>query len=453
MLFTKKNFFFIGIKGSGMSALALLLHGNGHSVCGSDVDKYIFTEKRLKEEKIKILPFGCLERNTTKETIVIVGNAFDEKNTDYIKAIKLNLKIVPYIEVLSYMSKQMFSIAITGTHGKTTTTKIMSQLNWDSYPEIFYLVGDGDGGKIEHSTIEVSPESDPIFIFEACEYKRHFLEYNPNISVITNIDFDHPDVFKDILDTKDAFKEMINNTKDAIIINGDDFNIRDISKSINKHKIFSFGFSSDNDVIIYNIREDSNEKNTEFQLKCGQSCLDVKIPLFGEHNILNVTAALSVQLYLQKYIDKHIKLSIDNLKYLNGASRRFQETIIKNAIIIDDYAHHPTEIRVTIEACRKKYPHKNIIAIFQPHSLSRAKTFKLEFENALSLANQFFITEVYMPSNRDNLLEYEDVFNSKYLYSLKKISQIKELKESVILFLSAGNVEEQKTALINLIHN
>jgi UDP-N-acetylmuramate--alanine ligase len=450
---TKQKYFFIGIKGAGMSALALLLKSKGHLVKGSDTEDFIFTESNLKKEQIEIYNFGHLKNNVDEDTTIIVGNSFNEDNNiDYKTAIALKLEIIPYTKFLSSLSNKHYSIAITGTHGKTSTVKTLSQLDWGrtSTKSISYLIGDGTGGCMEKKKGMASEYNEEVFLFEACEYQRNFLNYKPDITVITNIDFDHPDAFKDLQDTKHAFKEMINNTSRGVVVNGDDMNIKDILKDIDTQvvSVFTFGYSSQNDVVISHIEENLDTNVTSFKLTNeGKSCT-VKIPFFGQHNIMNTAAAVSVQIFMNATVLGDLSMDLSNIV---GANRRFQETKINNAILIDDYAHHPTEIQATIDACRRKYRNRTIVTIFQPHSFARMKVFRNEFLFELAKSDYYFVTDIYSPANRELLSEETIIDNNEHLYSIYKIRKISSLKDSVILFLSAGNIDKYKKEITGIL--
>lgn len=195
------HYHFVGIKGSGMSSLAQIMHDLGHEVQGSDIDQYVFTEDALRNKGVKILPFN--PDNIQKGMVVIQGNAFSDEHEEIVRAKELGLEIIDYPTFLGHVIEQYTSVAVTGAHGKTSTTGLLSHvMNGDKRTS--FLIGDGTGLGI--------PQSE-YFAFEACEYRRHFLSYHPDYAIMTNIDFDHPDYFKDIDDVTSAFQEMAHNVK------------------------------------------------------------------------------------------------------------------------------------------------------------------------------------------------------------------------------------------------
>lgn len=208
------KYHFVGIKGAGMSSLAQIIHDLGYDVQGSDIEQYVFTEIALNNKGIKILPFSA--DNITEGLTVIVGNAFKDTHEEVERARELNLKVVRYHDFLGEVLNKYTSVAVTGAHGKTSTTGLLSHvMNGDK--KTSFLIGDGTGMGL--------PQSE-YFAFEACEYRRHFLSYSPDYAIITNIDFDHPDYFADVEDVVNAFQGMANNVKKAIIAWGDDPHVK-----------------------------------------------------------------------------------------------------------------------------------------------------------------------------------------------------------------------------------
>ena len=232
------HYHFVGIKGSGMSSLAQIMHDLGHEVQGSDIESYVFTEVALRNKGIKILPFDA--NNITKEMVVIQGNAFPDNHEEIVRAHELKLDIIKYHDFLGHVINQYTSVAVTGAHGKTSTTGLLSHvMNGDK--KTSFLIGDGTGMGL--------PGSD-YFAFEACEYRRHFLSYHPDYAIMTNIDFDHPDYFKNIDDVYDAFQHMALNVKKGIIAWGDDEYLRKLDVDI---PVYYYGFKETDDIYAKNM--------------------------------------------------------------------------------------------------------------------------------------------------------------------------------------------------------
>lgn len=439
------KYHFIGIKGSGMSALAQIMHDLGNYVQGSDVDHHLFSEDALREKGIKILPFD--EDNIKKDMIVVVGNAFDDSNIELKKAKTMNIKIYKYIELLAELVKKYDTLSICGCHGKTTTTALISHILKNTVGTN-YLIGDGSG---------YADSFNKYFVMEACEFKRHFLAFYPNYIILTNIELDHVDYFKDLEDVKDAYMEFLNHAGKYIIACGDDFNIR--SLDIDKEIIY-YGIDDNNDFVAKNIVLD--ESGSYFDLFYKNELLDnFYIPYYGKHMVLNSLAAI-VFSYLNGVKLEDIKYYISTFK---GAKRRFKETIINDIVLIDDYAHHPTEISVTIDAARQKYKDKKIIAVFFENTFSRTQILYKDFANALNKADMAYVTDIF--SDREKKEDYEGVSEKLILDLLHngkniKISNINNLidmnkldmimglknnKNSVIIFMGCKEVYYLKEKL------
>ncbi|EJY95440.1 UDP-N-acetylmuramate--L-alanine ligase [Staphylococcus arlettae] len=427
------HYHFVGIKGAGMSSLAQIMHDLGHEVQGSDIESYVFTEVALKNKGIKILPFDA--NNIKKDMVVIQGNAFPDTHEEVTKAHDLNLEVIRYHDFLGHVINQYTSVAVTGAHGKTSTTGLLSHvMNGDK--KTSFLIGDGTGLGI--------PASE-YFAFEACEYRRHFLSYHPDYAIMTNIDFDHPDYFKDINDVFDAFQEMSRNVKKAIIAWGDDEHLRNIKADV---PVYYYGFSQDDDVYAANVQ--FNENGTTFDVYINNTYYDTFLsPQYGDHNILNSLAVITIS-YLES-------LNVDNIKEaletFGGVKRRFNETKLANQVLVDDYAHHPREISATIETARKKYPNKEVIAVFQPHTFSRTKAFLEEFADCLNKADHTYLCEIF-GSIRENTgnLTIQDLLqriNGATLIDEESVDILEKHSDAVILFMGAGDIQKVQRAYMD----
>ncbi|NWK85472.1 UDP-N-acetylmuramate--L-alanine ligase [Staphylococcus sp. GSSP0090] len=429
------HYHFVGIKGAGMSSLAQIMHDLGNEVQGSDIKNYVFTEVALKNNGIKILPFDA--NNIQSDMVVVQGNAFPDTHEEVVKAHELKLDVIRYHDFLGHIINQYTSVAVTGAHGKTSTTGLLSHvMNGDK--KTSFLIGDGTGLGI--------PASD-YFAFEACEYRRHFLSYHPDYAIMTNIDFDHPDYFKDVDDVFNAFQEMAHNVKKAIIAWGDDTHLRKIEADV---PVYYYGFSNKDDVYADNL--EISEKGTKFDVYIKNEYFDTFLsPQFGDHNILNALSVITIS-YLES-------LNIDNIKEaletFGGVKRRFNETKVGNQVLVDDYAHHPREISATIETARKKYPNKDVIAVFQPHTFSRTQAFLDEFAECLSLADKTFLCEIF-GSIRENSgdLTIQDLvqrIDGATLIDEESVNALEQYSDSVILFMGAGDIQKIQRAYMEKI--
>ncbi len=328
--------------------------------------------------------------------------------------------------MIDEITKNYKLIAISGCHGKTTTSTMMSKVLEPL--GVNYLIGDGTG---------YAKKNNKYFVLEACEYKRHFLEYHPYYSIITNIELDHTDYYKDLNDVKYAFTSFINKTKDTVIACGDDENIRSIKTN---KKIIYYGFNDNNDVYIKNIKV--KDSKTTGDVYINNEYYDTyAFPFIGDHLLLNVLSVIT--LCFLESIDKDIIKS--QILKIEPAKRRFIEEKCKSNILIDDYAHHPTELKVTIEAARKKYPDKYIVAIFKPHTKSRVKYFAKEFADSLNYADKSYVMDI----SEDRLeIGYDEVTSNDIIknlnngehISLDEAYKLLKYKNAVLLFMSSKDI-------------
>ena len=420
------KYYCIGIKGAGMSTLANILSDLGNEVSGyDDTVKYKFTEEGLKSRGIKIYHEP---HPMDSDTIVTYSKAFSDNHPEIKRIKELGLTIRDYNQVVGDVTSMFETIGVCGTHGKTTTSLLISDI-LNNTLGCNYFVGDGTG----HAN-----KSNKLFVIESDEFNKHFLAYHPTVAVITNIELDHTECYPGgIEEIKQAFREF-GNKSELIVACGDDANIRDITFD---KKVIYYGFNDNNDVVAKNVK--LTDKGALFDVYINGDLFDsYELPLFGKHMILN---ALSSIIIANKYnIDKDsIKKYIKEFK---GAKRRFKEEDINGYIIIDDYAHHPTEIEVTIDAARQKYPNKEIVAIFLPNTYSRAEVLLNDFVKALSKADKSYIMDIYCdrelqsdyPNVNSDLL-IEKIKNAEKI-SINTVDKLLKHKGSVLCFMSCTNI-------------
>ena len=422
---------FIGIKGTGMGALAQILNDLGYEVQGSDKPDHFFTEAPLIERGIKILDFN--PDNIKEDMVIVQGNAFRDIHPEVVRAKELGCKIYSYQAMVSKLTTMFKTITVAGCHGKTTTTSMLSHV-LDEIKGCNYLIGDGTG--------HAAKEND-YFALEACEYKRHFLEYKPYYAIITNIELDHIDYYKDIDDYIDAFRSYGNNAEKMVIACGDDRYTRFLN--LDKPTFF-YGLNDDNDIVAKEVVY-TNE-GTSFDVFVEDNYYGhFDLPLYGKHMLLNALAVISV-CYYERLEAKDVAKS---LKTFEGAKRRFKETIIDDIVTIDDYAHHPTEVKVTIKAAKQKYPDKKIIAILKTHTLSRTQEFAQEFADALNLADKAYVMDIGVDRFEEG---YDDVtynvildkLNNGSYMSMDKVDELLEYQNAVLLFMSSKDIYVLKEA-------
>ena len=422
------TYYFIGIKGSGMSSLAQILHDQGNQVLGSDIDQFTFTQIPLVESGIEVLTFDI--NNIKENYTIVVGNAFDDDNIEVAQAKSMNLPIFTYPEIVEQVINQHISIGIAGAHGKTSTTGILvSILNASNSTS--YLIGDGTGKGVKDSQ---------YFVFEADEYQRHFQDYTPDYAIVTNIDFDHPDYFKDIDDVTDAFADFIQNIKKTVVAWGDDKQIRKIGSD--NSKIIFYGFDQSNDYVAVNIKK--NVDGSSFDLQYHDQIIGhYQTPLYGEHGILNAMASIIIA-QLEKIDSDLIQ---DGLNKFQGVKRRFAQKQVGDITIIDDYAHHPSEITATLDAARQKFPDKKIIAIFQPHTFSRVIAYKNQFAESLDLADDVFLVEIFGSAReKQGNITSEDLgsVTKKFRGTISEndLGELMKIKDAVVVFMGAGDISK-----------
>lgn len=415
-----------------MSSLALLLKEKGENVRGSDVKDYIFTEDKLKQKGVEILEFN--KDNITCEDIVIIGHDFiDSDNEEVVKAKKHNT-FYEYNKFISEFIKDYYSIAVSGSHGKTTTTSLIANA-LNEIDECGYLIGDGSSS--------ISPISQ-YFVFEACEYKEHFLEYKSNIILINNIDYDHVDYFKNELDYVKAFYKFVNNAKDKVIVNGDDFYLSNIKNA------FTYGLKENNNLIAKNIVEDENGISYDVYYN-GYLLKRVSFPFYGRHMVYNTLSAMAVCLYLKI----NIEIIEKGLNKFKGVNRRFNERIFDDSVFIDDYAHHPSEIEATLKAVKQKYKDKKIIAFYKGDRYSRVYKFAKEIVKALFVADDVYVLPFPSCSKKEDGIDidekYLSLFNEKIKY-LKgdEYYNLACYKDTVYVFMSSKNTKEEQNKIIEL---
>ncbi|MDE5415873.1 UDP-N-acetylmuramate--L-alanine ligase [Alkalihalobacterium chitinilyticum] len=421
---------FIGIKGSGMSALAQVMHDMNYTVQGSDVEKVFFTQKPLEDKGIKILPFDA--DNIEDNQVIIASAAYKDDHVEIQRAKEMGLDVYPYPTFLGEFIKKFTNIAVTGAHGKTSTTGLLAHVLGEAYPTSF-LIGDGTGkGALDSK----------YFVFEACEYRRHFLNYTPDYCIMTNIDFDHPDYFKDVEDVCAAFEEMAMQVNKAIVACGDDPYLQEIHANV---PIVFYGFGEHNDFQGRNIQV--TESGLSFDVFVRNNFYGTfTIPGYGKHNVLNALAVIA----LCHYENVPVDVLIEHLATFQGVKRRFSETFYNNQVLIDDYAHHPTEITATIDASRRKYEDKEIVAVFQPHTFTRTKAFLNEFADSLNEADKVYLCDIFGSAREDQgsltINDLKELIPNSEVIDETEVEKLRSHDNGVLLFMGAGDIQKFQKA-------
>lgn len=455
---------FIGIGGFGMSGLAEYFLLNGHTVTGSDLsDSGLLQILREKGAKIYI---GHSAQNLSTDTeLVVYTPAVAPDNPELIKAAELKLKIIKRAELLGVIVNKKKLIAVSGTHGKTTTSAMITYAllknNYD--PTVFI------GGAMEFLNDSTFRNGESDFaVVEADEYDRSFLTLKPDIIVITSIDLDHLDIYKDIDGIKAGFKQFIKNAKKDVIIvaNGDDRNILDILSGIKNTQKILYGFNELNDFKIIETKIDEyykfkfSEKGIGDNLQKSVFEKTISLKVRGKHNALNCLAA-----YIAcKIIGLDSESFVNVIKEFTGVRRRMELKYKNKFEVYDDYAHHPAEIRATFEALKTGFNGK-IITVFQPHLYSRTRDFYKEFAESLKDNDIVILTEIY-PAREEPIenVKSEMIYevlkkNYKCEVYLKKKEELIEfiqnlpIDNSRIIFQGAGDITNICDKFISSLEN
>ncbi|MBQ6494842.1 MAG: UDP-N-acetylmuramate--L-alanine ligase [Bacilli bacterium] len=428
-------YYFIGIKGAGMSALAVILKQLGNTVVGSDLDKHFFTEEELVKNNIPMYVYNKDNiSNLDKNYTIIKGASIKEDHEELVEAKKLGFKILEYNEMLGIMTSDFKTICVAGCHGKTTTTNMLALALKNQ--GVNYLIGDGSGSALSDNR---------YFALEACEYQRHFLAYHPYYAIITNIDLDHVDYYKNMDDIIDAFTEYSNNASYMVIANGDDDNVRKIKF---KKDVVYYGLGDNNDVRATNIIY--NTDGISFDINCYGH---FDLPIYGEGQLMDAIAVITL-CYLERIDYKEV---YNNLKEFVGAKRRFTEKVVGNNIIIDDYAHHPKEVDTTISAIKQKYPDKKIVIIFQPHTYSRTKEFANDLVNVFNKVDATYLLDIHPAREKQD--DYpgitSDIIINKldkgYHINIDEASKLSKYDNTVFAFMSPNDINKLESDLIELL--
>jgi len=375
------NYYFIGIGGIGMSSLAeYMLHIN-KNVEGYDREKS-FSSKRLINLGLRIIFLENFEKinlkfTDPKNTLVVFTPAIDNNNKILNYFISKKFKVVKRAELLSEIVNSSFCIAIAGTHGKTTTTSILSHILYNSKLKFTSFVG----GVIKKYKSNIIKKGNDIFIVEADEYDKTFLKIKPNIASILNIDGDHYDIYNDMDDIQNSFKKFTKNLKkNGILFHNSNLEFDGIS----------FGKDLKSDVRLINLKNHQNKLIFDIQFK-KKIFKNIELNMLGDHNAFNAMVAFMIAISL----DIEPNCIIKSLKSFPGIMRRFSIELYEPKIFIDDYAHHPNEINSVYNSLKILYPNKKKLAIFQPHLFSRTKDFVNEFAKALEKFDKIALLDIY----------------------------------------------------------
>ncbi|MDD5043263.1 MAG: UDP-N-acetylmuramate--L-alanine ligase [Patescibacteria group bacterium] len=417
-----KKIHFIGVGGIGISALAKLFAKQGKKVSGSDLEETAITED-LKKYQINFFSKHKSGNLDPKTELVVYSAAVPEKNPERKKAREFDIPQLSYPEVLGLISKEKDTIAICGTNGKTTTTSMAGLLLEAGKFDPLVVVG----SKVENFTDgNLRFGKGENFVVEACEYRAHMLNLEPKIILLTNIEEDHLDFYTGIDHIKSTFQSFIDKLPEqgVFICNADDANSMEIKTMRSR--------------ITYGIDNLANVTAKDIYSENGKQYFDVyhngkKIDTFslnipGRHNVYNALAVIALGFHLKISV-KRIKKALENYQ---GAWRRFEKIGEKDgAIFISDYAHHPTSLRAVLRAAKDFYPHRRVVAVFQPHQHNRTKNLFVNFVKSLDEADLVIINEIYDVAGREEK-DDEDVNSQKLVEAIKRHDKSNNREREVI---------------------
>ncbi len=387
MFFTVKKIHFIGIGGIGMSGLAEILINRGFSVSGSDIAESENTQY-LRKIGARVL-IGHSPNNISDAEVVVYSSAVDpDTNSEVLQAHTLGIPILRRAEMLAQVSRLNYCLAIAGTHGKTTTTSMLGLLLIEAGYDPTVIVG---GRLKDFGGTNARLGNGNWSVLEADEYDRSFLQLLPTVAIINNIEPEHLDIYRDFDDIKETYKEFANKVPfyGFVAFCVDDGASSEISEFINKKKI-SFGLSKNADFSAQNISFQGNLTNFNVY-EFGKFVDNITIRAPGVHNVRNSLAVISVG----RTLGISFEIIKKALSQFSGILRRFDIKGIKNDImIVDDYAHHPTEVRATLKAAKDGW-NKRIVCVFQPHTYTRTRDFYKEFAESFVDADISIITDIY----------------------------------------------------------
>jgi len=442
-----------------MSAIAIVLKGMGYHVSGSDLKESRYTNI-LKKEGIEVF-IGHNQKNIIGYDAVVISAAIKADNVEYKSAIKNKIPIYNRSDVLAWILNQRNGIAVAGTHGKTTTTSMISLVLRDLNLNPTIIIG----GELNELGTNASFGNGSFIVAEACESDGSFLKYKPFISVVTNIEEDHMDYYENFEDVRLSFINFLNNTKEDgyIVINGDELS-NDMLEGLNAKNIIKYGLNDTNDVYAQDIKLSGFCTQFILRFKNKQEYQHVvKLNIPGIHNVKNCLAVIAVSHLLNLDLNQCINI----LEKFSGVKRRFEvRGKFKDALIVDDYAHHPTEIKATLDAASNLDSSK-IITVFQPHRYTRLKALYNKFKECFNKTDVLIITDIFgsgedpIPGITSRLLvDYliDNDFNKKIVY-LPKLSDIGEYIEKIakeknlIIFMGAGDITRVSDSLIKIDNN
>ncbi len=440
----------IGIGGAGMSAIAIVLMERGYRVSGSDQTDSAVTQ-RLRDQGAQVF-IGHRAENVGEVAMVIASSAVREDNLEIAAARSRGIPISKRAQFLGWLMQGSLGVAIAGTHGKTTTTAMVTQILLGAGRDPSFIVG----GTITAIGKSAHAGRDREFVIEADEYDRTFLGITPTIAIITNVEHDHPDYYPTFDDVLAAFRSFIKllPADGLLIVCGEDAPATKLASSAAQKMLY--GFDQKFDWSATDIRPNNAGGNDFLAYHQRESLGLVRLRVPGQHNVLNALAALAAT----DRLGVPFGAAQDALSEFRGVGRRFEvRGEVKGVTIVDDYGHHPTEIKATLAGARQRYPDRSIWAVFQPHTYSRTKTLLDQFGAAFVDADHVIVTAIYAAREKESLgISNADVVRSLNHPDARAIDALMDVVEylrlhakagDVVITFSAGDANRISMALIN----
>lgn len=444
---------FMGIGGISMSGLAEILLEEGFTISGSDVKSSSLTQQ-LEAKGVKVFYSQTGSNISSDIDLVVYTAAISGDNDEWLTAKEAGIPMLTRAQLLGQiMDNYEKSIAVAGTHGKTTTTSMISQVLLEAKTDPTITVG----GILSAINGNLRIGNSEVFISEACEYTNSFLNFRPKYSIILNVEAEHLDFFKDLDDVRNSFRKFAGNTLEdgATIINGEIDNWEELVEGL-PQRIVTYGFEPSFDFYATDITFDENACGMFTVMHQGQELMKAHLGVPGMHNVSNALATIALITLMQLPQDALLW----GLRKFGGANRRFQYKGQMGGItVIDDYAHHPTEIRATLTAAAN-YPHDRLVLVFQPHTYSRTHAFLGEFAEVLSLADVVVLADIYAArekntigiTSKDLLAKLKEKGTECYYFpsfeEIEKFLLKKCINGDLLITMGAGNVVDIGESLL-----
>ena len=446
----RKRVHFIGLGGAGMSGIARIMISRGINVSGSDAkDSPVLEGLRTLGATVFI---GHNASNISNAEVLVYTSAISESNPELISAKEAGILILTRAKALAILMSGSKAIAVAGTHGKTTTTSMLTVALQSAGMDPSFAIG----GAINRSGTNAHLGTGEVFVAEADESDGSFLEYKPLGAIITNIELDHVDHFPDLESVLKIFEEFVASIKPGgfLVAGIDSPGVVELLSRINRSDIAIHTYGADGE-FSFSHQSLAAKGGSVRVIRRGKVLGELVLTIPGAHNLQNATAALVAGLE----VGASFPQLLDGLESFSGARRRFENRGTVNGItVIDDYGHHPTEVRVTLETARRFAGSGRVIVIFQPHRYSRTAMFASDFANALSLADQIYLLEIYAASEQpiagvSSLLITKEIDSNKVKYQPSMIEVVEEISElakpgDVVVTLGAGDVNSLAPVLL-----